>query len=592
MLEVKHPPRRFASPPSLAFGGRGAALAVRQSRPGGAPGLHRFMRRDDAPAPRQSDPSKRSWLEALANLARASLVLGLCWMGVDMAGAQTTPLAPNAAALYTQHCAACHGEQRTGLMGPALLPESLERLRPAEALKVIAQGRPATQMPGFAGQLSATDIAALAAHIRTPVSPAPVWAEADIRASRTFNPAPAGEPAKPLWRADPMNLFVVVEGGDHHISLLDGDKFEVITRFASRFALHGGPKFTPDGRYVFFGSRDGWITKYDLWRLRVVAEVRAGLNMRNVAVSGDGKWVMAANYLPHSVVLFDADLNLQKTYAAATLDGKQTSRVSAVYDATPRNSFVVALKDIPELWEISYNPKAEPIYDGLVHDYKMGEAIAKPGFHGVRRTPLDEPLDDFFFDQSYRHVLGATRPKTAEGSATAQVVNLDARRKIADLPIAGMPHLGSGITFAWNGSTVLASPNLKGGAIDVIDMKTWKPVTTIPTPGPGFFMRSHESSRFAWTDSMMSPTAKDTMTIIDKTTLQPVATVKEPGRTLAHIEFTKDGRYALASVWEMDGALIVYDAATFKEVKRLPMSKPVGKYNVWNKITRSEGTSH
>jgi hypothetical protein len=39
---------------------------------------------------------------------------------------------------------------------------------------------------------------------------------------------------------------------------------------------------------VFFGSRDGWITKYDLWNLTVVAEVRAGLNMRNVAVSGDG----------------------------------------------------------------------------------------------------------------------------------------------------------------------------------------------------------------------------------------------------------------------------------------------------------------
>lgn len=537
-----------------------------------------------------SDPIKQRATAALANVARATLVLGLCWMGVDMAGAQTTT--PNAAALYTQHCAACHGEQRTGAMGPALLPESLARLRPAEALTVITHGRTATQMPGFAEKLSAADIAALAAHIRTPVSPAPVWAEADIRASRSFNPAPAGEAAKPLWSADPMNLFVVVEGGDHHISLLDGDKFEVITRFPSRFALHGGPKFTPDGRYVFFGSRDGWITKYDLWRLRVVAEVRAGLNMRNVAVSGDGKWVMAANYLPHSVVLFDADLNLQKTYAAATLDGKATSRVSAVYDATPRQSFVVALKDIPELWEISYNPQAEPIYDGLVHDYQMGEAIAKPGFHGVRRTPLDEPLDDFFFDQSYRHVLGATRPKSADGAATAQVVNLDARRKIADLPIAGMPHLGSGITFAWNGSTVLASPNLKGGAIDVIDMKTWKPVATIPTPGPGFFMRSHENTRYAWTDSMMSPTARDTLTIIDKTTLKPVASVREPGKTLAHIEFTKDGRYALASVWEMDGALIVYDATTFKEVQRLPMSKPVGKYNVWNKISRSEGTSH
>lgn len=559
---------------------------------------------EPAEAPRQIQRQRRSsalppeettavgaWL---ANIGRALLVTGLCWMGVDMADAQTNQdTAVRAAALYAEHCAACHGVQRTGGMGPALLPESLSRLRPAEALDVINRGRVATQMPGFADQLPKEDIAALAAYVRTPVVPAPHWTEADIRDSRTFQAAPAQEPAAPLWSADPMNLFVVVEGGDHHVSLVDGDKFDVIARFPTRFALHGGPKFTPDGRYVFFGSRDGWITKYDLWRLRVVAEVRAGINMRNVAVSGDGKWVMAANYLPHSVVLFDADLRLQRTYAAATLDGKTTSRVSAVYDATPRSSFVVALKDIPELWEISYHPQAAPIFDGYVHDYKMGEAIAKPGFLGVRRTPLDEPLDDFFFDQSYRNVLGATRPKAdARGTATAQVVNLDARRKIADLPIAGMPHLGSGITFPWNGSTVLASPNLKDGAIDVIDMKTWQPVATIPTPGPGFFMRSHEQTRYAWTDSMMSRTAKDTLTIIDKTTLRPVAQVREPGKTLAHIEFTKDGRYALASVWEHDGALVVYDASTFQEVKRLPMRKPVGKYNVWNKITRSEGTSH
>ena len=48
----------------------------------------------------------------------------------------------------------------------------------------------------------------------------------------------------------------------------------------------------------------------------------------------------------------------------------------------------------------------------------------------------------------------------------------------------------------------------------------------------------------------------------------------------------------MASLWEMDGAIIIYDAVTLKEVKRLPMKKPVGKYNVWNKITFSEGTSH
>ncbi|NMM80232.1 cytochrome C oxidase Cbb3 [Acidovorax sp. SRB_14] len=536
------------------------------------------------------------------------LAAGLLWMGHGLAQAQAPAPAPAqtapptapagaaiaAGALYQQHCAACHGVTRTGGMGPALLPESLERLRKKDALAVVQQGRPATQMGGYAAQLSDHEIASVVDWIYQPTTPAPAWSDADIRASRVETAGAQHLPARPAWKADPMNLFVVVEGGDHHVSLVDGDRFEVIHRFASRYALHGGPKFTPDGRFVFFGSRDGWITKYDLWNLTVVAEVRAGLNMRNVAVSGDGRWVMAANYLPRTAVLFDADLQLVKRYDATTLDGKSASRVSAVYDAAPRQSFVVALKDIPEVWEISYDPQAAPIYDGLVHDYKMGEAIAKPGYQGVRRTPLDGPLDDFFFDQSYTHVLGSTRPPSgAQGQVpTAQVVNLDVRRKIAELPIAGMPHLGSGITFAWNGTTVLASPNLKDGALDVIDMKTWKTVKTIPTPGPGFFIRSHENTPYAWADSMMAPASKDTLTLIDKATLAPVATLREPGRTLAHTEFTKNGRYALVSVWESDGAIIVFDARTLKEVKRLPMNKPVGKYNVWNKITRSEGTSH
>ena len=541
-------------------------------------------------------------------LWQAAAAVGLVLIGVDLASAaqpaSSTALAASAptidaadpagapAALYQQHCAACHGAQRTGGMGPALLPESLERLRRAEALQVIANGRAATQMPGFGDKLSQHEIAALAAWITTPVLPPPAWTEADIRASRIADPAAAALPHKPVWRADPMNLFVVVEGGDHHVSLVDGDRFEPIHRFPSRYALHGGPKFSPDGRFVYFGSRDGWITKYDLWNLSVVAEVRAGLNMRNVAVSGDGKWVMAANYFPRTLALFDAGLNLVKTYAAATADGASSSRVSAVYDAAPRKSFVVAMKDIPEVWEISYDPKAEPIYDGLVHDYRMGEGVPKPGTFGVRRSKLQQPLDDFFFSPDYSEVLGATRGG-GDGAATAQVVNLDVRRKIADLPIAGMPHLGSGITFMWNGRRVVAGPNLKGGQIDVIDMKTWQPVKTIAVPGPGFFMRSHENTPYAWTDSMMSPQAKDTLTIVDKRSLEAVASVRaEPGKTLAHIEFTKDGRHALVSLWEKDGALIVYDAATFKEVKRLPMSKPVGKYNVWNKITRSEGTSH
>ena len=81
--------------------------------------------------------------------------------------------------------------------------------------------------------------------------------------------------------------------------------------------------------------------------------------------------------------------------------------------------------------------------------------------------------------------------------------------------------------------------------------------------------------------------------VIDKKTLEIVATLRPaPGKTAAHVEFTRDGRYALASIWDRDGAIVVYDARSLEEVKRIPLVKPSGKYNVHNKIRLSEGTSH
>jgi len=58
------------------------------------------------------------------------------------------------------------------------------------------------------------------------------------------------------------------------------------------------------------------------------------------------------------------------------------------------------------------------------------------------------------------------------------------------------------------------------------------------------------------------------------------------------VEFDRYGRYALLSIWDKDGMIIVYDAASLKEIKRIPMNKPSGKYNVYNKIHLSAGTSH
>jgi cytochrome c553 len=491
--------------------------------------------------------------------------------------------------LYADNCAVCHSADRLGGTGPALIPETLSRLKGPALTKLIAEGRPATQMPAFAGKLSADDIGALAEYLITPLVNVPNWTEADVSKSRVIAPDYKSV-QQPVFKADPLNLFLVVETGDHHISVLDGDTFERLDRFATPFAVHGGPKFTPDGRTVFIMSRDGWVQKYDLWSLKEVGRVRAGLNSRNIAISKDGKWLAVANYLPHTLtILSTEDLTVARIFDVADRKGT-TSRVSAVYQAPTRNSFILALKDVPEIWEISTDPNAEPVYEGLVHSHEEGMVEALPAAQGLfarRRIAVSQPLDDFFFDPEYRNLIGAAR-----NGDRGVVVNMIVGREIAELPLSGMPHLGSGISWVRNGRRVMATPHLKEAKLSIIDISNWSVVSTIKMDGSGFFLRSHETSPYVWADVFFGPN-KDVMHVIDKQNLMIVKSLRPiPGATAAHVEFDRHGKYALVSIWEDDGALIVYDAKTLEEVRRIPMRKPSGKYNVYNKITFSEGTSH
>lgn len=503
--------------------------------------------------------------------------------------ALSAPALADPAQIYAEDCAGCHGADRLGGTGPALIPETLRRMRGPDLYQVIAEGRAATQMPAFEGVIPETEIAALADWLNTPLAEIPAWGAEEIAASAEMRADYTAAPA-PIWDADPMNITLVVETGDHHVSVLDGDSWDVLDRFATPFAVHGGPKFTPDGHFVFIMSRDGWVQKYDLWSLREVGRIRAGLNSRNIAMSHDGKWLAVANYLPQTLtILSTEDLSVARVMKVISKSG-QPSRVSAVYQAPQRQSFILALKDAPEIWEVATDPEADPVYEGFVHSREKDMIEAIPSSEGLfarRRIETAEPIDDFFFTPDYRFLIGAARD-----GAHGVVVNLNVGREIAKLPLPGMPHLGSGIAWTKGDTRVMATPHLREGKLSVIDIESWDVLSTIETEGPGFFLRSHENTPYVWADVFFGPN-KDAMHVIDKQTLEIVKTLRpEPGATVAHVEFDRDGTHALVSIWEDDGAVIIYDAATLQEVRRLPMNKPSGKYNVWNKITFSEGTSH
>lgn len=494
-------------------------------------------------------------------------------------------------ALYDNHCVECHGVSRLGSIGPALLPGNLRRLKQKKAGAVIKNGLPATQMPSFAETLQEAQIEQLVEYIYSKPEVTPNWTDKHIVDSQIIYDQDAidgkFDDAMPSYDADPLNVFLVVEGGDHHVTVLDGDKFEPITRFKSRHALHGGPKYTSDGRYVYFASRDGWITKYDMYRLKVVAEVRAGINTRNAAVSADNRYVLVGNYLPHNAVLLDAnDLSLIKVIPAQSQDG-ETSRVSAIYTARPRNSFMIAMKDIKEVWELNYSDDPPAGFGASWnHDYREDSGDAIKEKFPIRKLKTEHFMDDFFFDQSYAKIISSSR------DGGTYILDLDLGRVTHTVDLQGMPHLASGVTWPYKDTVVLATPNIKKNEVSFIDTKDWSIIKTIETKGAGFFMRSHENSDYAWVDVFFGP-HKDLMHIINKKTLEIEKTIKPvPGKTSAHVEFTRDGQYAILSIIEMDGQIILMDAKTLEPIKSLPMSRPIGKYNVYNKINLSEGTSH
>ena len=71
------------------------------------------------------------------------------------------------AGFYQSNCAACHGGQRQGSLGPPLVPSRLSE-SDEFYINVIANGQPGTAMPAWAGLgVSDADIAVLMEFIRT-----------------------------------------------------------------------------------------------------------------------------------------------------------------------------------------------------------------------------------------------------------------------------------------------------------------------------------------------------------------------------------------------------------------------------------------
>jgi hypothetical protein len=289
----------------------------------------------------------------------------------------------------------------------------------------------------------------------------------------------------------------VVESGGHRVTLLDGERFEPVHRLAVRGILQGDPQFSPDGRYAFFATQQGWISKYDLRELRGVAEVRAGTESRSLALSSDGRLLAVGNVSPPTLAVFDAELQPVTVLAATDGAGRASSPVTLVRNAPVRRSFIAALPGLKEIWEVSYDPAAPEIAQGLVHDYKLREGTFISGFLNPRRTPLDEAVEDFRLLPDGHRLAGI-----AHGAGRGQVIHLDVRRRIATIDRDGFEAIGApnpelsarlrgrsgvalaDVSFDRHGRYAFASLNQVKDALIVYDTSTLREVKRLSMPGP------------------------------------------------------------------------------------------------------------
>lgn len=193
------------------------------------------------------------------------------------------------------------------------------------------------------------------------------------------------------------------------------------------------------------------------------------------AHSSDGRWTLRADNAAHVLVVSDARTGaIVRRIAVADRRGVR-SRVALLLDAPPRASFIALLADVPEAWELPYDPRAEPVYEGLVHDYRMGEGVAASGPLPVRRIVLDTPMTHALFAPDFAHLVGAV------AGGKLHIVNLNVRRRIETIDAGGDPQPARGAVWQRD-RTVFLIPDGAAPRLLLLDANTWhlRPPLALP----------------------------------------------------------------------------------------------------------------
>lgn len=484
--------------------------------------------------------------------------------------------------LYAQHCAVCHGADRGGYIGPALNRDET-KLQQGEIAEIILSGRPPTLMPqhpSWRGALSAKDRDLLATLVATQPRRTLTWNMSDVRQSLTVLVADEEKlAAAPRYRIEHLDDLMAVmsrgrqaAGKEAQVLFFDGRTHRQVGAVPTGVAPHLMDFHPTDPRWAYVRDDAGWVHKVDLYSMRAVRKVRAGLNGTSLAVSRDGRYVAAGSYVPHTMVIMDA-ATLEPVrvieLAGVDPDGRMVEADAGMITATPyANWFVVALEQAGQVWIVDLERPQMPI-----------TRVADVGRH----------LHDAFLSPDGRYLVVASYDDHVNA-----VVDLVEARVVRKIPAGCKPHLGSGAVLRSNGrllgiGTNIGEAECPAFEVTVFDMETFDVVKRIPVLGPTESPAAHPDAPYVIVDIVGTGPNANKIQFVDKNTLEVVRTLEVAG-TLGHShfpEYTARGDFFYVSArYRGDrsqvahgGQLAIFDSRTLRQVKSIPVDVPAGVFS-------------
>ncbi|MBL8413909.1 MAG: protein nirF [Propionivibrio sp.] len=350
------------------------------------------------------------------------------------------------------------------------------------------------------------------------------------------------------------DLGLVVERASGKLTLLDTSKRVSYARIEGLGDLsHASVVYSRDGRYAFVFGRDGGLTKVDMLEARIVSRVMQSGNSIGGSISQDGRLVVAQNYTPGGIKVFDSEtLELLSEVPAEYAPGV-FSKVVGLADLSG-NRFAYALFDGGEIWVSDFSDPTHPQtqrfpagvqpYDGLV-------------------TPDGRHYLAGLFGEDGISLLDTWRPE----QGTRKILENYGRGQ-EKLPVFKMPHL-RGWSVA-QGHAYL--PAIGRHEVLVVDTDNWREVARIKVKGQPVFVMARPDGRQIWVNYAFPDNSW--VEVIDTLSGKVVKTL-EPGRAILHMEFTPRGEHVWLSARD-DNKVLIYDTASFARIGEIAADSPSG----------------